>query len=126
METWSGGRQCGAIRYEVAFEEVLTLVCCHCRECQRQSASAFGMSLILPRSAFRVAEGSMQTRLAIRPIEPVSRDHGPSSRRAMSAMSQHRLTPLRVRRHEPLQLVEPVGDHIDLCATQNYPYWSAE
>jgi hypothetical protein len=44
METWSGGRQCGAIRYEVAFEEVLTLVCCHCRECQRQSASAFGRS----------------------------------------------------------------------------------
>ena len=57
METWSGGCQCGAIRYEVVHRDVLTLVCCHCRECQRQSSSAFGMSLILPRAAFRITRG---------------------------------------------------------------------
>ncbi len=59
METWAGGCQCGAIRYELAPAEILTLICCHCRECQRQSASAFGMSIILPRSAFRLLQGTL-------------------------------------------------------------------
>ncbi len=60
-DMWSGGCQCGAVRYEIAAAEVLTLVCCHCRECQRQSASAFGMSLILPRAAFALVQGHLQS-----------------------------------------------------------------
>ncbi|HET8726751.1 MAG TPA: GFA family protein [Alphaproteobacteria bacterium] len=60
-ETWTGGCQCGRVRYEVAPDAVLTLVCCHCRECQRQSASAFGMSMIMPRSAFRLVRGTLKT-----------------------------------------------------------------
>ena len=56
---WPGGCQCGAVRYEVAAAEVLTLICCHCRECQKQSASAFGMSLILPRAAFALLQGEL-------------------------------------------------------------------
>lgn len=59
-ETWGGGCQCGAVRYEVAADRVLTLVCCHCRECQRQSASAFGMSLIMPNAAFRLLRGTLK------------------------------------------------------------------
>ena len=39
-----GGCQCGAVRYELS-SRPLTLYCCHCTECQQQSASAFGMSL---------------------------------------------------------------------------------
>jgi len=41
----TGGCQCGAVRYAVAAEP-LRLYVCHCRECQKQSGSAFGMSLI--------------------------------------------------------------------------------
>lgn len=41
---YTGGCQCGAVRYEVRGEP-LTLYCCHCTECQRQSSSAFGMSM---------------------------------------------------------------------------------
>ena len=40
----AGGCQCGQLRYRI-HEEPLTLYCCHCTECQRQAASAFGMSL---------------------------------------------------------------------------------
>lgn len=41
---YTGGCQCGQIRYEIRGEP-LTLYCCHCTECQRQSSSAFGMSM---------------------------------------------------------------------------------
>lgn len=41
---YTGGCQCGRIRYEIRGEP-LTLYCCHCTECQRQSSSAFGMSM---------------------------------------------------------------------------------
>jgi hypothetical protein len=39
-----GGCQCGNIRYKLKAPP-LTLYCCHCTECQRQSSSAFGMSM---------------------------------------------------------------------------------
>ena len=42
--TYSGGCQCGAVRYSIA-AETLTAYACHCRECQKQSASAFGISV---------------------------------------------------------------------------------
>ena len=58
---WTGGCQCGEVRYEVDSERVLTLICCHCRECQRQASSAFGMSLIMPREAFRLLRGQLKT-----------------------------------------------------------------
>jgi len=40
----TGGCQCGAVRYAIAADEPLVYAC-HCRECQKQSASAFGLSL---------------------------------------------------------------------------------
>lgn len=54
--TLTGGCQCGAVHYESAGEP-LTLYVCHCSECRKQSASAFGMSLVVPRSGFRVTWG---------------------------------------------------------------------
>jgi hypothetical protein len=53
---YSGGCQCGEIRYEIRAEP-LTLYLCHCKECQKQSSSAFGMSLTVPRKAFEIAQG---------------------------------------------------------------------
>ncbi len=61
----TGGCQCGAVRYESAGEP-LALYVCHCSECRKQSASAFGMSLLVPRFGFRVTMGVPQfwTRIA--------------------------------------------------------------
>ncbi|MFZ1431555.1 MAG: GFA family protein [Geminicoccaceae bacterium] len=53
----AGGCQCGALRYEVT-GATLELYVCHCRECRKQSASAFGISVIVPRSAFRLIAGT--------------------------------------------------------------------
>ncbi len=52
----TGGCQCGDVRYESAGAP-LALYICHCTECRRQSASAFGMSLQVPRAGFRVTAG---------------------------------------------------------------------
>ena len=51
-----GGCQCGRIRYEIQAEP-LTLYACHCTECQRQSGSAFGMSMPVPREAVILLKG---------------------------------------------------------------------
>ena len=52
----TGRCQCGALRYS-SHEPALALYICHCRECQKQSASAFGMSLRVRRSGFRLTSG---------------------------------------------------------------------
>jgi len=48
MTVHSGGCQCGAVRYRLT-RETLVVYACHCRECQKQSASAFGLSVPFAR-----------------------------------------------------------------------------
>jgi hypothetical protein len=52
-----GGCLCGAQRYRIDWQAVLTVYCCHCRDCQRESSSAFAISLVLPAEAFVVLRG---------------------------------------------------------------------
>jgi len=55
-ECQSGGCQCGDVRYR-APRKPLALYICHCTECQKQSASAFGISFIVRRDTFNVLQG---------------------------------------------------------------------
>ena len=52
----TGACQCGAVRYELAAAPV-TLYACHCTDCQRQTGSAFALSMVVPRAALRVTKG---------------------------------------------------------------------
>ena len=54
---FSGGCQCGACRYEVTGAPH-RLYACHCTECRKQSASAFGISLIVSAGDFRLTAGT--------------------------------------------------------------------
>jgi hypothetical protein len=65
-ETLTGGCQCGSVRYQAA-SPALELYVCHCAECRRQSASAFGISVIVARDGFRVTSG--RTKLWSRPTD---------------------------------------------------------
>ena len=56
-----GGCQCGRVRYRVEGKPPVGLAVCHCTECQRQSGSAFGMSLAVASSAFRLRSGDLKT-----------------------------------------------------------------
>jgi hypothetical protein len=51
-----GGCLCGAVRYRI-HDDPLTLYACHCTDCQRQSGSAFGLSMIVARTDFEVVQG---------------------------------------------------------------------
>ena len=42
-----GGCQCRAVRYDLKTDATV-IYACHCRECQRQSGSAFGLSMPVP------------------------------------------------------------------------------
>jgi len=52
----TGACQCRNVRYEIG-REPLTVYVCHCTECQRQSASAFSLSMIVLREAVAVVAG---------------------------------------------------------------------
>lgn len=52
----TGGCQCGEMRYKIAGEPI-ALYICHCQECQKQSASAFGMSLDVSKNDFTLTQG---------------------------------------------------------------------
>ena len=52
----TGGCQCGAVRYETV-DEPVELYVCHCLECRKQSASAFGISFIVARRDIKVTQG---------------------------------------------------------------------
>lgn len=55
-----GGCQCGAVRYRLKGEPE-GLTACHCRDCQRQSGSAFSLSLDVPDEAFELLSGRLET-----------------------------------------------------------------
>ena len=57
IQTRNGGCQCGQIRYEISGEPIV-LYRCHCTECQRQSGSAFGMSMWIKTKEFKITSGS--------------------------------------------------------------------
>ncbi len=60
----TGGCQCGAVRYRIRGAPLATYVC-HCTECRRQSASAFGISVIVRGTDLVTLQGA--TRIWARP-----------------------------------------------------------
>lgn len=53
----TGGCCCGAVRYEIRAEP-MALYCCHCTDCQKQTGSAFAMSMFVPRDAVVITAGA--------------------------------------------------------------------
>ena len=56
---YTGGCQCGSVRYVVTTEPI-RLLACHCKECQRQSGSAFGMSMPVKKTSLTVTGRTKQ------------------------------------------------------------------
>jgi len=55
----TGGCQCGAVRYEIAGAPHEIYVC-HCRECQKQSSSAFGISVMVRSADVALQMGTLR------------------------------------------------------------------
>lgn len=60
IEMMEGGCQCGFIRYRVSGKP-LRLNVCHCKDCQKQSGSAFGMSLVVRPESLALTAGEVKT-----------------------------------------------------------------
>lgn len=56
----TGGCQCGRVRYEIA-SPPRGLYVCHCRECRKQSASAFGVSVFFRSADLRLLGGELRS-----------------------------------------------------------------
>jgi hypothetical protein len=67
-----GGCSCGALRYRLA-SAPLFVHCCHCRNCQRQTGSAFVVNLLIETNRLEVTQGAAQ------PVD-VPRDDGSMQR----------------------------------------------
>lgn len=57
----TGGCQCGAIHYRIVGEPKMLYVC-HCSDCRKQSASAFGMSLRVEAAQLEFSDGRERLR----------------------------------------------------------------
>jgi len=53
---WRAGCRCGGVELEIAMAPLVTLAC-HCRGCQRMTASAYSLSIAVPAPGFRVVKG---------------------------------------------------------------------
>jgi hypothetical protein len=51
-----GGCMCDRVRLKISAPPIITMAC-HCRGCQKMSASAFSLTAMVPASGFAVAKG---------------------------------------------------------------------
>lgn len=58
-EIRTGGCLCGQVRYSVPQQPMVTAVC-HCRNCQKQAASAFSLVAVFSRDILKL-EGRLRT-----------------------------------------------------------------
>tara|TARA_R110002110_G_scaffold190628_1_gene398820 strand:+ start:776 stop:1213 length:438 start_codon:yes stop_codon:yes gene_type:complete len=59
---YSGGCGCGAVRYSVTGEPLISYLC-HCTECQRRTSSAFGLNFQIPTENLVIEKGTPATRV---------------------------------------------------------------
>ncbi|HEY0682459.1 MAG TPA: GFA family protein [Steroidobacter sp.] len=53
---WDGACRCGQVRIRISAPPLLTMAC-HCKGCQRMSASAYSLSAAIPTPGFAVTQG---------------------------------------------------------------------
>jgi len=66
--TLDGGCACGAVRYRLASEPMF-VHCCHCRDCQRQTGSAFVLNALIETNRIALLAGAPE-------VVPVPTDSG--------------------------------------------------
>ena len=57
MATFDGGCACGAVRYRLT-SLPMVVHCCHCRDCQRQTGSAFVINALIETDRIDILSGA--------------------------------------------------------------------
>ncbi|TPG43052.1 aldehyde-activating protein [Sphingomonas koreensis] len=71
----AGGCRCGAIRYAVTTKRMPPVYCCHCRDCQTWSASAFSEQAVVRDGALRITIGTPTEYHFANPSGSISRQY---------------------------------------------------
>lgn len=58
MSELTGGCACGEVRYHLLAEPMF-VNCCHCRDCQRQTGSAFVINALIETERMQVSKGQL-------------------------------------------------------------------
>lgn len=58
-ETLEGGCACGAVRYRLKTEPMF-VNCCHCRDCQRETGSAFAVNATIETDRIEILSGELE------------------------------------------------------------------
>ena len=58
-DQFKGGCACGAVRYELASRPMF-VHCCHCRDCQRQTGSAFVLNALIETDRVLLLSGDVE------------------------------------------------------------------
>jgi hypothetical protein len=58
-DTLEGGCACGAVRYRLASAPMF-VHCCHCRDCQRQTGSAFVLNALIETARVEILGGELR------------------------------------------------------------------
>ena len=56
-----GGCECGAVRFRLT-DAPVTVNCCHCRDCQRVTGSAFALNAMVETDRIRITRGAPMMR----------------------------------------------------------------
>jgi hypothetical protein len=57
MTTYEGGCECGSVRYRMT-DDPIFVNCCHCRQCQKITGSAFAINGMIEADRLEVVEGA--------------------------------------------------------------------
>ena len=57
--------QCGAVSFRAPLPKPIRVYCCHCLECRKQSASAFGTTAQFPAESIWPLPGHVQAQLSV-------------------------------------------------------------
>ncbi|WPN49506.1 MULTISPECIES: GFA family protein [unclassified Pseudomonas] len=60
MSTLNGSCLCGNVQYSTLAVPLMTAVC-HCKDCQKQSGSAFSVNVVVPADGFEVQGQSLSS-----------------------------------------------------------------
>lgn len=55
---WTGTCRCDRVAFRITAPPIMTMAC-HCTGCQRMSASAFSLTMMVPASGFEVVRGEV-------------------------------------------------------------------
>lgn len=54
----AGGCRCGAVRYQLVLDELPPVYCCHCRDCQTWTGTAFSQQAVVRDRSFTITAGA--------------------------------------------------------------------